>query len=86
MWLAELNGRVSKIIWIRKPTFLLNLETVAWDEDILKFFLFSFFNEFRDFGISKDNLPIVRPSVSDFGTILQGSLKGIKITCVLGDQ
>jgi len=51
-------------------TLLFNINTLRWDDDILK-----------SFGISADILPEVRPSASSYG-----SYKGIPITVCVGDQ
>ncbi|MBY0523130.1 MAG: glycerol kinase GlpK [Gemmataceae bacterium] len=58
-------------------TLLLNLRTVAWDEDLCKYF-----------GVPSRLLPEVRPSSSDFGvTHGLGFLPdGLPITGVVGDQ
>ncbi len=56
-------------------TQLMNLETLQWDDRILE-----------TLGIPKAMLPEILPSGGYFGTILEGSFKGLNIMGVLGDQ
>lgn len=56
-------------------TFLMNLETMNWDEDILK-----------AFGIKKNILPSIKSSTGFFGMFDFDGLEHVKITGVMGDQ
>lgn len=56
-------------------TMLMNLKTLAWDEQLCKFF-----------GVPMNILPEIRSSAENFGKIKEGPLKGVPITAVLGDQ
>lgn len=58
-------------------TLLLNLKTVAWDDDLCRFF-----------GVPRAVLPEVRPSAADFGTTrgLDFLPDGLPIAGVAGDQ
>ena len=47
----------------------MNLKTLCWDEDML-----------AAFDIPLDVLPKILNSTDNFGTVLQGHLKGIPIT------
>jgi glycerol kinase len=48
---------------------LMNLKTLQWEEDMLNIF-----------GIPKNSLPKILSSTDNFGTITEGTLKGIPIT------
>ena len=56
-------------------TMLMNLKTLKWDDDLCKFF-----------SIPKSILPEIKSSAENFGEINRGSLKGVPIMAVLGDQ
>lgn len=56
-------------------TFLMDIETLEWDQSLCKLF-----------GVRLSILPQIRSSADDFGLILDGPLKGIPITGVIGDQ
>lgn len=57
-------------------TMLMDLETLQWDETLLK-----------AFNIPKQMLPEIQPSVSEFGTVESNNLlREVKITGILGDQ
>ena len=56
-------------------TQLMNLETLAWDDEILKVF-----------GIPKSMLPSIRSSSENYGVAQLPSVKGVPIAGILGDQ
>lgn len=56
-------------------TQLMNLATLDWDDEIL-----------QTLGIPRQMLPTICPSSGYFGTIQEGSFKGINVMGVLGDQ
>jgi glycerol kinase len=56
-------------------TQLMNLNTLAWDEEIL-----------NQLDIPSSMLPTIHPSAGYFGTVKEGAGKGIPIMGVLGDQ
>lgn len=56
-------------------TQLMNLRTLAWDSELLEVF-----------GIPASMLPEIRSSSSVFGEIRTGSLKGVTVGAMLGDQ
>lgn len=56
-------------------TQLMNLATLDWDDEIL-----------QTLGIPRHMLPAICPSSGYFGTIQEGSFKGINVMGVLGDQ
>ena len=56
-------------------TQLMNLETLAWDDEILK-----------TFGIPKSMLPSIRSSSENYGVAQLPSVKGVPIAGILGDQ
>lgn len=57
-------------------TLLMDLRTCMWDEEIC-----------ADYGIPLSMLPKIKPSVGEFGRVRRrGSLSGVPITEVLGDQ
>jgi len=56
-------------------TMLMNISTLDWDDSILEFF-----------NVDKSWLPTIQASSSDFGTIAEGPLAGVKILGVVGDQ
>lgn len=56
-------------------TMLMNIETLQWDPNLLKFF-----------GLPKSILPEICSSAEHYGYITSGLLKGISIAADLGDQ
>jgi len=56
-------------------TMLMNINTLKWDDSLLKFF-----------NVPASALPSIQASSSDFGTINTGPLSGVKILGVVGDQ
>jgi glycerol kinase len=56
-------------------TQLMNLETLAWDREML-----------ADFGIPEPILPKIRSSSEVYGTALLDAVKGVSIAGILGDQ
>ncbi len=56
-------------------TQLMNLATLDWDDEIL-----------QTLGIPRHMLPAICPSSGYFGTIQEGSFKGINVMGMLGDQ
>lgn len=56
-------------------TMLMNIRSLQWDSDLCQFF-----------GVPEDILPEIKPSSTIFGSIKRGSLAGIPIGAVLGDQ
>ncbi|XP_017862427.1 PREDICTED: glycerol kinase [Drosophila arizonae] len=70
------NGGVHKTdVTNASRTMLMNIETLQWDGNLLKFF-----------GLPRSILPEICSSAEHFGVIAAGSLKGIPITADLGDQ
>ncbi|MFF7970273.1 glycerol kinase GlpK [Streptomyces sp. NPDC007905] len=55
-------------------TMLMNIRTLAWDEDLLAFF-----------GVPRSMLPEIRPSAETYGEA-RAVLPGVSITAALGDQ
>lgn len=55
-------------------TLLFNIQTFDWDESLLK-----------SFGVPRDILPAIRPSLGDWGEFKKGNLK-IPLAASLGDQ
>ncbi|WP_234736201.1 glycerol kinase GlpK [Tellurirhabdus bombi] len=56
-------------------TQLMNLETLAWDDELL-----------HVFGVPKAMLPEIRPSSEVYGTVKSEVLPGVPIAGILGDQ
>lgn len=56
-------------------TQLMNLDTLAWDEELL-----------RAFDVPRAMLPEIRPSSGDFGEVAVSCLQGTLIGAMLGDQ
>jgi glycerol kinase len=54
---------------------LMNLQTLDWDDELL-----------REFGINRRNLPKIMGSTDDYGKVKEGILKDIPIFGVIGDQ
>ena len=70
------NGGVHRTdVTNASRTQLMNLSTLQWDEDML-----------NAFDIPRNVLPEICPSSHDFGEIQSGSLKGLRVGGVLGDQ
>ncbi|XP_034658402.1 glycerol kinase [Drosophila subobscura] len=70
------NGGVHKTdVTNASRTMLMNIETLQWDPNLLKFF-----------GLPKTILPEICSSAEFYGRIEQGVLKGTSVTSVLGDQ
>lgn len=57
-------------------TLLMDIETLAWDADLLRFF---------DLPPTLP-LPTIRPSAFDYGVIRVGALAGLSISALIGDQ
>lgn len=56
-------------------TMLMNIETLKWDQFLLNFF-----------GLPTSILPTIKSSSEVYGSIEEGSLRGVKIAGCLGDQ
>ena len=56
-------------------TLLMNLQTLAWDDELLAVF-----------GVPRELLPEIRSSSEVYGTISEGPLHGIPVAGILGDQ
>ncbi|CAG5127904.1 unnamed protein product [Candidula unifasciata] len=56
-------------------TMLMNLSTLSWDDQLCSFF-----------GIQKNVLPLIKSSSEIYGKMALTSLKGVKISGILGDQ
>ncbi|AWB84851.1 glycerol kinase GlpK [Corynebacterium liangguodongii] len=57
-------------------TLLMDLETLQWDDELC-----------REVGVPRGMLPEIRASISEFGVVRRrGTLSGVPITGVLGDQ
>ncbi|KAM8710167.1 hypothetical protein ACLKA7_016891 [Drosophila subpalustris] len=70
------NGGVHKTdVTNASRTMLMNIETLQWDKNLLKFF-----------DLPNSILPEICSSAEHFGDIVDGVLKGISITADLGDQ
>ena len=70
------NGTVHKTDYTNASrTLLFNIETLTWDEDLLKIF-----------NVPKSILPEVAPSACNFGNAKIAILEGIPITGIAGDQ
>ncbi|XP_068142119.1 glycerol kinase 3 [Drosophila tropicalis] len=70
------NGGVHKTdVTNASRTMLMNIETLQWDDNLLKFF-----------GLPRKILPEICSSAEHFGDISDGVLKGVPITADLGDQ
>ncbi|KAH8301986.1 hypothetical protein KR044_001598 [Drosophila immigrans] len=71
-----INGGVHKTdVTNASRTMLMNIETLQWDPNLLKFF-----------GLPSSILPEICSSAEHYGDIAAGKLKGIGITADLGDQ
>ena len=69
------GGRHMTDVTNASRTQLMDLETLDWDDDLLRLFT-----------VPRAMLPEIRSSSSDFGTITTGCLRGVPIGGVLGDQ
>ncbi|XP_053408205.1 glycerol kinase-like isoform X1 [Mercenaria mercenaria] len=56
-------------------TMLMNIQDLKWDDKLCQFF-----------EISKDMLPEIRSSAETYGNLVDGPLKGLPISGILGDQ
>lgn len=56
-------------------TMLMNINTLEWDESLLEFF-----------NLTASILPSIQASSSEFGCVSRGSLAGVRILGVVGDQ
>lgn len=73
--LYNLTGQHLTDVTNASRTFLMDIETLAWDKQLCK-----------HFNIPAKILPKILASADDFGTIQHGPLKGLSITGVIGDQ
>lgn len=69
------SGRHVTDVTNASRTMLMNINTLKWDDSLLKFF-----------NVPASTLPSIQASSSDFGTIKTGHLSGVKILGVVGDQ
>ncbi len=75
-WLIwKFTGEHKTDVTNASRTQLMNLETLAWDAEILE-----------QLNIPAVLLPQIQPSAGYFGTVLEGAGKGLQIMGVLGDQ
>ncbi|CAN5448245.1 glycerol kinase GlpK [soil metagenome] len=75
-WLVwKFTGEHKTDVTNASRTQLMNLETLAWDEEIL-----------QQLDIPAAMLPQIQPSAGYFGTVMEGAAKGLRIMGVLGDQ
>lgn len=75
-WLVwKFTGEHKTDVTNASRTQLMNLETLAWDEEIL-----------QQLDIPASMLPQIQPSAGYFGTVQEGAAKGLRIMGVLGDQ
>ncbi len=72
---AENNGVHATDVTNASRTQLMNLQTLQWDNELLK-----------AFSIPRQILPEIRSSSEVYGHIAQGPLKGAAIAGILGDQ
>ena len=72
---GEKNGVHLTDVTNASRTQLMNLQTLAWDEELL-----------RAFSIPAQVLPEIRSSSEAYGTVANGPLKGVPIAGILGDQ
>ncbi|MBD2701044.1 glycerol kinase GlpK [Spirosoma sp. BT702] len=56
-------------------TQLMNLQTLAWDDTLL-----------RDFDVPRAMLPVIRPSSEVYGNVVSEVLPGVPVAGILGDQ
>ncbi|KAJ5871668.1 Glycerol kinase [Penicillium soppii] len=73
------NKRLVTDVTNASRTMFMNLETLQYDDRLLKFF---------DIDRTKIRLPEILPSADPegFGTVAEGPLQGVRITSCLGDQ
>ncbi len=75
-WLIyKLTGQHATDVTNASRTMLMDLSTLDWDDALLE-----------AFGIPRDILPTIKPSIGSFGTITSGPLAGAEVSGVLGDQ
>ena len=79
-WLQNLTGGIQGGLHMSDPTnasrtLLMNLRTLEWSPPLLKFF-----------GFRPSILPKLVSSSQVYGSIAYGSLKGVKIAGIVGDQ
>lgn len=75
-WLIwKFTGEHKTDVTNASRTQLMNLQTLQWDEEILRFF-----------DIPRGMLPKIQPSAGYFGTVKVGAAKSLHIMGVLGDQ
>jgi glycerol kinase len=72
---AENKGLHATDVTNASRTQLMNLDTLEWDEELL-----------RAFAIPRQVLPQIRSSSEVYGHIAQGPLEGVAIAGILGDQ
>ncbi|HZE23196.1 MAG TPA: glycerol kinase GlpK [Blattabacteriaceae bacterium] len=72
---AENKGLHATDVTNASRTQLMNLDTLEWDEELL-----------RAFSIPRQVLPEIRSSSEVYGHIAQGPLEGVAIAGILGDQ
>lgn len=69
------NGKHYTDVTNASRTMLMNLKTQKWDPELCSFF-----------GIPEHILPEIRSSSEIYGTLKSGTLKGVPISGILGDQ
>lgn len=75
-WLIyKLTGRHATDVTNASRTMLMNLSTLDWDDSLL-----------GTFGISREMLPEIVPSIGPIAEVTTGPLKGVQLGGVLGDQ
>lgn len=72
---AKGNGQHVTDVTNASRTMLMNIETLQWDNNLLRFF-----------DLPSSILPKIMSSAELYGHIEQGVLKGVPITACLGDQ
>jgi glycerol kinase len=73
--LRHLTGVLSTDGTNASRTMLMGLKELAWSSEAVSFC-----------GVGAFQLPQLKPSIGDFGEIVRGPLKGVRVTGVLGDQ
>ncbi|XP_067931200.1 glycerol kinase-like isoform X2 [Watersipora subatra] len=69
------NGVFATDVTNASRTMLMNIETLAWDDELIRFF-----------EVEHVLLPEIRSSAEIYGKLADGPLKGLPISGVLGDQ